>query len=252
MGAGRSRRCRGKDVRYKSIAESHMSANLIVPNEFQRFAIDLATSLVSFDEAVFYVLSPDVRRCESEVRNMNHATVSDYRREFEVLDPLNAAKFSSTDIGVATLQTQMPFSKLRRTRYYQDFLLSREYHDSAVLYFRIRQKIVALIGVLRTHRMPAFNPAEFETLEKLSPFISYSLERECRNQLSSQEQDAIDKHLTVRERQIASLLTQGLTNKRIALRLGIQPSTVKTHVLNIFEKAGVANRCEFTSRYVQR
>jgi two-component system, NarL family, nitrate/nitrite response regulator NarL len=48
--------------------------------------------------------------------------------------------------------------------------------------------------------------------------------------------------LTERERQVLDLVAQGLTNKRIAAELQIEPSTVKNHVHNILHKLGVASR----------
>ncbi len=49
-------------------------------------------------------------------------------------------------------------------------------------------------------------------------------------------------NLTARERQVAELVRQGLRNKDIAGRLGIQTGTVKIHLKHIFEKTGVRGR----------
>jgi DNA-binding NarL/FixJ family response regulator len=54
--------------------------------------------------------------------------------------------------------------------------------------------------------------------------------------------------LTPREREIAALLADGHTNKAIALRLGIEPTTVKNHVHNILEKFQVHRRAEAAQR----
>jgi DNA-binding CsgD family transcriptional regulator len=44
--------------------------------------------------------------------------------------------------------------------------------------------------------------------------------------------------LTAREREVASLLTQGYNQREIAAKLGIAYCTVTTHVANAREKAG--------------
>jgi DNA-binding NarL/FixJ family response regulator len=54
---------------------------------------------------------------------------------------------------------------------------------------------------------------------------------------------ALDR-LTSRERQIVDLIECGLSNKEIALRLGIEVSTVKNHVHRAFEKLDVQRRTE--------
>ena len=50
--------------------------------------------------------------------------------------------------------------------------------------------------------------------------------------------------ITKREREIISLLGEGLQNKQIASRLSISETTVRHHLTSIFDKLGVANRLE--------
>ena len=50
--------------------------------------------------------------------------------------------------------------------------------------------------------------------------------------------------LTEREREVLSLMIEGLNNTQIAGRLSVSPSTVKSHVSNILSKLGVASRTE--------
>ncbi len=54
--------------------------------------------------------------------------------------------------------------------------------------------------------------------------------------------------LTGREIEILQLLAQGLTNKQIAVKLGISAHTVKFHVSTIFGKLGTTNRTETVKR----
>ncbi len=50
--------------------------------------------------------------------------------------------------------------------------------------------------------------------------------------------------LTEREREVLSLMIEGLNNTQIAGRLTVSPSTIKSHVSNILSKLGVASRTE--------
>jgi two-component system, NarL family, response regulator LiaR len=50
--------------------------------------------------------------------------------------------------------------------------------------------------------------------------------------------------LTKREREVLSLMIEGLNNTQIAGRLTVSPSTIKSHVSNILSKLGVASRTE--------
>jgi len=51
-------------------------------------------------------------------------------------------------------------------------------------------------------------------------------------------------NLTEREREVLTLMIEGLNNIQIAGRLTVSPSTIKSHVSNILSKLGVASRTE--------
>jgi two-component system nitrate/nitrite response regulator NarL len=56
------------------------------------------------------------------------------------------------------------------------------------------------------------------------------------------------EQLTQRQREIVRWVSQGLSNKEIGRHLGISPTTVKTHLHNIFERAGVNGRQQLAAR----
>ena len=58
--------------------------------------------------------------------------------------------------------------------------------------------------------------------------------------------------LTERERQVASLLAEGLSNKLIADRLGISDHTAKFHVNGVMAKLGAGTRTEAVVEAVRR
>lgn len=96
----------------------------------------------------------------------------------------------------------------------------------------------------------------FDFLEK--PFSPELLESTVQRALR-EKKDAIDHfralinkteklELTDRERQIASLASQGLSNPQISEQLGLGTETVKTHLKKIFRKLGVTNRTALSGR----
>lgn len=64
--------------------------------------------------------------------------------------------------------------------------------------------------------------------------------------------DTGDRALTPREREILTLLGEGLANKEIGARLGISEHTVKTHLAAIYEKLGASNRAEAVATGLRR
>lgn len=68
--------------------------------------------------------------------------------------------------------------------------------------------------------------------------------------LSNQDKDSLDPRarkistLTDRERQVITLIAEGLKNRQIAERLFISPTTVTHHLSSIYSKLGVSDRLE--------
>ena len=58
--------------------------------------------------------------------------------------------------------------------------------------------------------------------------------------------------LTARELDVLRLVAAGHSNKQIAVALGIGESTVKTHLLKVFEKLGVADRTRAVTLAMER
>jgi DNA-binding NarL/FixJ family response regulator len=60
----------------------------------------------------------------------------------------------------------------------------------------------------------------------------------------AREEPAARDELTLRQRRVLELLSQGMSNKQIARALAISEITVKAHVSSIFRKLGVTNRVQ--------
>jgi DNA-binding NarL/FixJ family response regulator len=76
--------------------------------------------------------------------------------------------------------------------------------------------------------------------------------RIARDALASARPEAIeDVRMTPRERQVISLISEGLSNKQIASRLHIATHTVKSHVRNVMEKLTLHTRLQIAA-YAQR
>lgn len=61
-----------------------------------------------------------------------------------------------------------------------------------------------------------------------------------------------DAGTTAREREVLSLLAEGLANKQVADRLDITAHTAKFHVESLLRKLGAANRAEAVKEGIRR
>jgi two-component system nitrate/nitrite response regulator NarL len=70
--------------------------------------------------------------------------------------------------------------------------------------------------------------------------------------LASERKDSTEAQLTSREREVAQLINEGLTNREIADRLYVEESTVKNHVHSILRKLRVRRRYDVAGRVGHR
>jgi DNA-binding NarL/FixJ family response regulator len=62
-----------------------------------------------------------------------------------------------------------------------------------------------------------------------------------------------DRHqLSEREERVLELVSEGKTNRLIALELGMSESTVRRHLETIYRKLDAANRAEAVAVYMRR
>ena len=71
----------------------------------------------------------------------------------------------------------------------------------------------------------------------LSPEVTHEL-------INAEQQSKIGIDLTPREREVLSLMVEGLTNPEIAQELVVSRATISSHVSHILQKLGVSNRAE--------
>ena len=86
--------------------------------------------------------------------------------------------------------------------------------------------------------------------DKLRPLASGAgvVDVEVLKKLTSPENPALDQ-LTPRERDIARLVAQGLSNKEIAAQLFLGEGTVRNNIVTIMEKLDVKNRTQLGMAY---
>ena len=66
--------------------------------------------------------------------------------------------------------------------------------------------------------------------------------------IAAQPSSRVSDPLTARERDVLGMISQGLSNKRIARALEISPETVKSHVKHIFLKLEDSTRTQAVFR----
>jgi DNA-binding CsgD family transcriptional regulator len=110
------------------------------------------------------------------------------------------------------------------------------YVDGLVLAYRVYPRLLQVAA--------ADEEAEAVLGQLLAKSRDHELARLVGVELRLDTSDHAFGGLTRRERQVLSLLSEGMTNDEIAARLFIARSTAKVHVHHIFEKLGVRTRLQ--------
>lgn len=149
-----------------------------------------------------------------------------------------------TDLGGADEFRLLPFT----TR----FLVRHGLGSRTVVYLRDRGQILAEIALDRALDQPAPDPHELVLLLKLAPLLGQAT---VAGHFPEAPADPVPRKpreipiagLTPRERQVARMVSRGLSNDEIAQELAISRGTVKIHVSHLYRKAGVGTRARLLS-----
>ncbi len=107
--------------------------------------------------------------------------------------------------------------------------------------------LLALAG-LALWRVPAEKVFPEHILRRLRPAGSAPASAIEARETVQPAADDLAEPLSAREWEVLALIEQGLTNAQIAERLTVAPSTVKTHINNIYAKLGVETRVQAANR----
>lgn len=77
-----------------------------------------------------------------------------------------------------------------------------------------------------------------------SPLPSEKQKQKTEHSLKNEPAQTNDINLTVREKQVLSLIVEGLNNAEISKKLDVSINTTKAHVCNILQKLAVADRTQ--------
>ncbi len=85
--------------------------------------------------------------------------------------------------------------------------------------------------------------------EDASPSLSNDLNHKNNDSGNEEIKDVFEKYdFSTREKEIATLIIEGKSDKEIASQLNISPQTVATHNKKIFKKADVHSRVELINK----
>ncbi|MGO2381219.1 MAG: response regulator transcription factor [Halomonas sp.] len=217
------------------------------PQELGAYCLNAFTRAVPASLAAFYRINDRLSAFDFQLHGDPTQMHDSYLRRYRHLDPLQPGYCQRIGGGVVSLRDAQALQSKQHNEGYQTFLSQHDVVDVTEVLFYIQSRPVIGMSLLRKSRYGRFTPQEFDTLQSLQEMLQLAVSTsafEPALALSEHAQVA----LTEREAQLLPLLRQGLSNKAMARELGIAPSTVKTHLDNLYRKFNATNRTELVGR----
>lgn len=198
------------------------------------------TQLVPASQAAFYCVDRQLQARDFRLQGMSGEMHRDYLDNYRQFDPLQPRNCLSSGLAVVPLGFAMARQPLRDSRRYQDFLQRYGVVDVVEIVAHRADQPQAAISLLRTAEQGVFTPDQLAQLNALQALLQMAV-------ANMQPCDDALTGLTPKERQIAWLLRQGVSNKQLALELDVGLPTIKTHLIHLFRKTGVSSRTELVA-----
>ena len=185
------------------------------PEEFQAELFEMVGRLLPVDGRRFNIYVPKINLHQEvglgdEVKDM----AEDYASTYGVLDPMHPSNFEHTDTIVITNSMLMTDFAWQKTEIYEQFYKPHGYFHNADIFFRQRDRIIAVLTLLRKDSMRHFTDQEVALLKKIQPFIQYTLSKVYLPKRVHDRQSMSDKYdLTAREMDVVELALTVASNK---------------------------------------
>jgi len=211
--------------------------NTIPSQEVAGHCLRAFTQLVPVNQAAFYCVDRQLQARDFQIHGMSDEMHRDYLDNYRQFDPLRPHNCLSSGLAVVPLGLAMARQPMQDSRRYQGFLQRYGVVDVVEVLAHRAGQPQAAISLLRTAEQGAFTTDQLSRLTALQSLLQLAVANmpPCEDPLSG---------LTPKERQIALLLRQGVSNKQLARELNIGLPTIKTHLINLFRKIGVSSRTE--------
>jgi DNA-binding CsgD family transcriptional regulator len=184
---------------------------------------------------------------------MMHCTPGHDRREaaalacrlgqLEAIDPFSPRRAAACRASVMSAQDVGGLERYARSMHGQR-LRSHGYGAPLVLYLWRDSRIEAGVTLLRECDDAPFDAAAVRLARRIQPLLQHAFGFAAEPPAPALDAGALTVGLTVREAEVARLVTGGASNAAIASSLTVSEATVKSHLTRIYAKLGVRSRTQ--------
>jgi DNA-binding CsgD family transcriptional regulator len=176
------------------------------------------------------------------------ASLARYRHRFDAVDPFAPRRYAAGSVAVVDSADLGPAHALASSPYFSEHLGGLGMRRQTTIHLRRDGQITAGLDLLRPIDDREGKDDVLAVLRAAQAMIDYA--HSCAEAGSTPTFGApavVPDDLTRRQREIALLVARGASNGEVARALTISESTVKTHLLHIYEKLNVRSRTQLAA-----
>ena len=215
--------------------------------QIRRNVGDALLRLLGADQFASFVWHDTDSRFMSRVAiHMDDTNLAGYEQYFQFRDPITPqlrVRRQPTLVNQILAQNE-----LVKTEFYNDFLRKDGLYYGVNVYAYDGDTNIGDLRIWRSRRRSNFDADALRLLAMVQPAFTLALKRVRRKHLGvNSNVPLLSPHgslLTPKEWEIARRVCNGLPDKQIARDLGIEFTTVRTHLTRIYGKLGVNNRSQ--------
>lgn len=214
---------------------------------FVRQTVEFVSRMTGATHVAFYLVNDQLETLEFERSNIPEAFHREYTSNMYRYDPFDERRLMTDARSTAVLSSSV--KNTPEDQHYVRFLRAHGFRNIVEMVFRSGETLLGGLSILLPDDPASMHEIQVEELARIAhPYIEFNLlSRQGRSTDDIRASLGANFHLSRREIDVAELICKGCTNSEIADQLHVSVATVKSHVLNVFEKIGVANRASLVA-----
>lgn len=223
-----------------------------LPVETLEQIVSLAQRFVVADSTRFFVFSPRENLVETTCSSETTARMEEQYADHWQDDPMHPSLYEDTNTTVVTNSQLMNLSKWKQSKIYLNFFAPSGITHNLDTFFRQDGKIIGILTLLRNDETNPFTQEDVKTIEKIQPFIEFSLGKVfLPKRITERNILAFKYGFTARELDVLEYALSGSSNKELVKHLDMSLPTLRTHLQNIYLKVDVHSTSELISKVLR-
>jgi DNA-binding CsgD family transcriptional regulator len=162
-------------------------------DELRKKVLELLQPIFKADSSNFFLAADEDRLSLNAVvsRGIEEKSLSDFRQHYHKYDPFLKLKSLFIRTVACTTEQVIPYEKLVKTCYYNDFLKPQSIHSQLTLYLHSGTRLLGIVALFRPRNRSVFSASDREKAVLMVPSLTGALERTVAVERDTRNQEII-------------------------------------------------------------